>query len=93
MDPAILVDCSHSNSRRNHERQPLVLRSVLEGWKRHRNTMIGFMIESNLFSGNQEIPENLSDLAYGVSITDKCLDFPSTEKMLMEAYDSIGLQF
>lgn len=90
MDPAILIDCSHANSRKKCERQVRVLHSVLEERQRHKDSLIGFMIESNLLSGNQEIPEDLSKLAYGVSITDECVDFPTTEEMLLSAYESAG---
>ncbi|HOV63422.1 MAG TPA: 3-deoxy-7-phosphoheptulonate synthase [Spirochaetia bacterium] len=88
MDPAILIDCSHANSRKKYERQVRVLHAVLEERERHSDSIIGFMIESNLFAGSQEIPEDLSTLAYGVSITDGCVDFATTEEMLLSAYKS-----
>lgn len=87
--PRIMVDCSHANSNKNHELQPLVLdnigNQILEGNK----SICGVMIESHLHAGNQKIPENLSDLQYGVSVTDACIDWETTEKSLRALRDKI----
>ncbi len=84
--PTIMVDCSHGNSAKDHERQPLVLQEVLEQIKAGNRSISGVMIESNLEAGSQSIPKDLSQLKYGVSITDKCIDWNTTEQMLREAY-------
>jgi 3-deoxy-7-phosphoheptulonate synthase len=85
--PTIMVDCSHGNSAKDHERQPIVLREILEQIKSGNRSISGVMIESNLEAGNQSIPNDLSQLEYGVSITDKCIDWKTTETMLREAHD------
>ncbi|WP_303852593.1 3-deoxy-7-phosphoheptulonate synthase [Seleniivibrio woodruffii] len=87
LPPAIMVDCSHANSYKDHEKQHMVLDSIISQIVNDKQTDIkGVMIESNLFAGNQNIPEDLSCLKYGVSVTDKCVDWATTEKMLREAH-------
>jgi 3-deoxy-7-phosphoheptulonate synthase len=83
----IVVDCSHANSYKNPERQPLVMHDVVNQIRLGNKSIIGMMIESNIEAGNQSIPEDLSQLKYGCSVTDACVDWPTTEKMLREAYD------
>ncbi len=77
----IVVDCSHANSYKDHTLQPLVLESLAQQIEKGTPQLVGVMIESNLFEGNQPITEKRTDLKYGVSLTDKCVDFASTEKM------------
>ena len=81
----IMVDCSHGNSNKDHRRQPEVFNAVLEQAGRGRGDIIGAMIESNLHEGNQAIPKDASKLRYGVSVTDKCLSWKATEKMILAA--------
>ncbi len=88
--PAIMVDCSHGNSERIHERQEAVLRSVVATRQSGCPELIGLMIESNLREGRQEIPADLSRLEYGVSITDACVGWEKTEQMLRYAYERLG---
>jgi 3-deoxy-7-phosphoheptulonate synthase len=76
----VLIDCSHDNSRKNHERQPDVLGDV-GAQIRGGADVLGVMIESNLVGGRQEL-KNKTDLVYGQSITDACVDFSTTERML-----------
>jgi len=85
--PAIMVDCSHGNSEKRSERQGEVLHSLLESRVSGCREVIGFMMESNLFGGHQDIPRDLSRLKYGVSITDPCLSWEQTEKLLLYAYE------
>jgi 3-deoxy-7-phosphoheptulonate synthase len=84
--PAIMVDCSHGNSEKRAERQGEVLHSLLESRTSGCREIIGFMMESNLFDGRQEIPRDLSQLKYGVSITDACLGWDKTEPLLLFAH-------
>ncbi|MRR58908.1 MAG: 3-deoxy-7-phosphoheptulonate synthase [Deltaproteobacteria bacterium] len=84
--PSIMVDCSHGNSEKNHEKQPVVLDQILEQIAAGQQNISGVMIESNLEAGNQPIPKNLEQIKYGVSITDKCIDWQTTEKMLRRAH-------
>ena len=82
--PNIVVDCSHANSEKDYKLQPLVLQNVgaqiLEG----NRSIVGVMLESNLEAGQQSIPEELSQLRYGVSVTDACMDWATTEKSLRD---------
>ncbi len=82
---AIMVDCSHANSYKDHNRQAEVLDNVISQLKAAPGSITGVMIESNLVAGNQNIPKNLKDLIYGVSVTDKCVDWQTTETMLRKA--------
>ncbi|MCP5464496.1 MAG: 3-deoxy-7-phosphoheptulonate synthase [Deltaproteobacteria bacterium] len=85
----IVVDCSHANSNKDHNRQPAVLEDCAQQIQKGNSSIIGFMIESNLFAGNQKITDDPKDLAYGVSITDKCVDWETTEKMILELSEKI----
>ena len=80
----IVIDCSHANSSKNPDLQPLVVkditRQILEGNK----SIIGLMLESFIKAGNQTIPQNLNDLKYGISVTDACMDWETTEKSIIE---------
>lgn len=85
LNPAIIVDCSHANSRKQIDRQKRVLRSIVDQVSWGETSIRGFMLESNLFSGAQSIPEDLSELAYGVSVTDACIGWDETERILLHA--------
>ncbi len=78
----IMIDCSHANSNKSHELQPLVLDNVSNQIQEGNRSIIGVMVESNIGCGNQKIPANLKDLAYGVSVTDACIDWETTEKAI-----------
>jgi 3-deoxy-7-phosphoheptulonate synthase len=81
----IMIDCSHGNSSKDHNKQPAVFRDVIGQITAGNQDIVGLMVESNLFEGNQEIPGDLSRLKYGVSVTDKCIDWPTTETVILEA--------
>jgi 3-deoxy-7-phosphoheptulonate synthase len=87
--PTIMVDCSHANSNKNHELQTLVMENVANQIVEGNKSIIGLMVESNIGPGNQSIPEDLSQLKYGVSVTDACIDWESTEKALRKMRDAI----
>lgn len=87
---AIMVDCSHANSYKDHNRQKEVLDSVVKQLVENPGSITGVMIESNLKAGNQPIPDDLSQLKYGVSITDKCIDWETTVEMLTHTADSLA---
>ena len=78
----IVVDCSHANSNKDHNVQPLVLDDITHQIKDGNRSICGVMIESNINEGNQSIPEDLSQLKYGVSVTDACISWESTESSL-----------
>jgi 3-deoxy-7-phosphoheptulonate synthase len=86
---AIMVDCSHANSCKDHNRQEEVLKNVCEQITSGNRSICSVMIESNLEAGNQSIPEDLSQLKYGVSVTDKCVDWATTERMLRHAAETL----
>lgn len=85
LNPAIIIDCSHGNSRKNWERQARVLRSVIDQRCWGETSIRGFMLESNLKAGKQCIGENPSNLAYGLSVTDGCIGWEETERILTGA--------
>lgn len=87
---SIVVDCSHANSGKRPARQERVFQAFLDQRSRGRKSLVGFMLESNLFEGSQEIPKNLSELRYGVSITDACIGWKQTEEMLLDAYGTLS---
>lgn len=89
--PNIMVDCSHANSNKNHDLQTLVMENVVNQIQDGNQSIIGVMIESHLGAGNQKIPGNLSDLQYGVSITDACIDWETTEQCLRAAHEKLVL--
>src|SRR5262245_11449808 len=83
--PNIMVDCSHANSNKDPSLQPLVMNDVVHQIMEGNRSIVGAMLESNLHAGNQPIPADQSRLKYGVSVTDACIDWTSTEKLLREA--------
>ena len=89
LPPNIVVDCSHANSYKNPELQPLVMSDIVNQVRYGNRSLVGVMIESNLFAGNQTIPEDLAQLKYGCSVTDACVDWETTEQMLREAANQL----
>ncbi len=81
----IVVDCSHANSSKKPELQPLVMTDVVNQIRNGNKSLLGVMIESNIEAGNQPIPADLSQLKYGCSVTDGCVDWDTTEKMIRDA--------
>jgi 3-deoxy-7-phosphoheptulonate synthase len=90
LPPVLMVDCSHANSGKQHARQEEVWRSVIEQRKQGNQAIIGAMVESYLEEGNQPFPRKVSELCYGVSITDACLGWEATERMLRWAKDQFA---
>ncbi len=85
----IMVDCSHANSNKNHELQPLVMDNIANQIIEGNDSIIGIMVESNIGPGNQKISSNLEDLKYGVSVTDACIDWETTVKTLTSMSDKL----
>ncbi|MBR4171020.1 MAG: 3-deoxy-7-phosphoheptulonate synthase [Kiritimatiellae bacterium] len=81
----IMVDCSHGNSHKKPENQPIVLRDLLAQVRNGNRSIFGFMLESSLEWGNQPIGNDPSKLRPGVSVTDACIDWQTTEELLREA--------
>ena len=86
----IMIDCSHANSNKDHNLQPLVMKNVANQIIDGNKSIIGLMVESNINAGNQSITDDLGELKYGVSVTDKCVDWSTTEDMIKELQQSVG---
>jgi 3-deoxy-7-phosphoheptulonate synthase len=80
--PSVMVDCSHANSNKDANLQPLVAQNVTNQIVDGNQSIMGVMIESNINFGGQNIPDNLDDLEYGVSVTDACISWETTEETL-----------
>jgi 3-deoxy-7-phosphoheptulonate synthase len=85
----LVVDCSHANSYKKPELQPLVMSDLVQQIRHGNRSLVGVMIESNLAAGNQKIPADLSQLIYGCSVTDGCIDWATTETMLRSAHQEL----
>ena len=85
----IMVDCSHENSNKDHKLQPLVLENISNQIADGNESIIGLMIESNLCSGNQKLSADLGKLKYGVSVTDACIDWETTENILVKMANDV----
>ena len=85
----IVVDCSHANSYKKPELQPLVMQDVVNQLRLGNSSIVGVMIESFIEAGNQSIPADLSKLKYGCSVTDACVDWATTEKMIRDAHAAL----
>lgn len=86
----IVIDCSHANSSKDPDMQPLVLKDVTHQILEGNRSIIGVMLESNINHGNQVIPADLADLKYGVSVTDACIDWDTTVAALSEMAEKLG---
>ncbi len=84
----LMIDCSHGNSNKDYRKQPGVFEDVIGQIAEGNDGIIGIMLESNINEGSQKVvdPKNLK---YGVSITDSCIGWDTTEKLVYEAYKSL----
>jgi 3-deoxy-7-phosphoheptulonate synthase len=85
----IVVDCSHGNSNKDAALQPLVAENCVTQIVDGNRSIVGLMLESHLKAGNQSIPKDLSKLEYGMSITDPCIDWETTESLLLKLHRSL----
>lgn len=85
----IVIDCSHGNSRKNHKLQTTVVDNILQQIADGNQSIVGMMLESNLFEGNQKLSPDRERLSYGVSVTDKCIGWEETEQIILSAYQSL----
>ncbi len=85
----VLVDCSHGNSSKDHNRQPEVLQAVVDQVTSGSRHILGAMLESHLRGGSQKLGHGTEGLAYGVSITDACIDWETTEQILRQGADRL----
>jgi 3-deoxy-7-phosphoheptulonate synthase len=80
-----MVDCSHAQTSKDFTRQPEVLRTLIDQVCAGSGAIMGAMLESNIEAGSQQLSSNRTALKYGVSITDPCIDWPTTERCLLDA--------
>ena len=90
LDENIMIDCSHGNSQKDPSNQKIVLDEVASQIRQGNKSIIGVMLESNLEEGNQPIPDDLEEIKYGVSITDACINWVTTEILLREFASAVG---
>ena len=86
LSSAIVVDCSHGNSGKDHVKQESVFMDVFKQYKSRRSNVVGAMLESNLREGSQKIPADPRDLKYGISVTDSCMSLKATEELILKAF-------
>lgn len=79
----VLIDCSHDNSNKKYDRQPIVFQAIIDQVLAGNNAIRGLLLESHLCAGSQSLLSNLNNLAYGLSVTDPCLDWPATEQLIL----------
>ena len=88
--PSIVVDCSHGNSNKDFKRQPLVAKNVFNQILEGNKSIIGIMLESHINAGNQSSDLPQAELAYGVSVTDACIDLPTTTQLFAQANEMLA---
>lgn len=91
LNDALMVDCSHGNSNKDYSRQPIVARDIMQQIIDGNQSVIGIMLESHLNEGNQSADLCVSDMKYGVSITDACINWDDTEELLREMADKLAV--
>jgi 3-deoxy-7-phosphoheptulonate synthase len=84
-----MVDCSHANSGKKFQWQEIVWKSVIDQRLVGNDALTGLMLESNLHEGNQKIPEDLTKLRHGVSVTDACIGWQDTERILLDTHERL----
>jgi 3-deoxy-7-phosphoheptulonate synthase len=89
LDQRLVVDCSHGNSNKDHERQPLVFEDVVSQRAKGDKSIVGVMLESNINPGSQKLGGDPSTLEYGVSITDACVGWDKTEEIILWADNTL----
>jgi 3-deoxy-7-phosphoheptulonate synthase len=87
----IVVDCSHDNSGKKYQGQAFVLKNVINQRIDGNENLIGLMLESNLYEGNQKLTSDPGSLRYGVSITDECISWETTEALLSLGQDMLSM--
>jgi len=85
----IVVDCSHGNSNKDADLQPLVAENCVTQIVDGNRSIVGLMLESHLQAGSQSIPKDLSKLVYGMSITDPCIDWDTTESLVLKMHRAL----
>jgi 3-deoxy-7-phosphoheptulonate synthase len=86
LSPRIVVDCSHGNTNKDYRLQSMVFQNIIQQILDGNSSIVGMMLESNLYEGSQTITGNREDLKYGVSVTDKCINWEETERIILAAH-------
>lgn len=89
--PVLMIDCSHANSNKDYRRQPTVARTVVEQIVAGNQSIIGFMLESHLVAGHQSAAQPPSEMKYGMSVTDACIDWETTSQLLHEVSQQLKI--
>jgi 3-deoxy-7-phosphoheptulonate synthase len=95
LHPNVVIDCSHDNSGKNYSKQPMVFEDVIRQIRDGNKGIVGLMLESYLKQGSQKLPEDLAGfdrttLRYGISKTDGCMDWKTTELLIMDNYNALS---
>ncbi|HEX6985584.1 MAG TPA: 3-deoxy-7-phosphoheptulonate synthase, partial [Planctomycetaceae bacterium] len=90
LPPRFLVDCSHANSGKDYRRQPAVWESVVAQRLAGNDGILGLMLESNLCEGRQDLNGDVRSLKRGVSITDACLGWDETERLILDTHAKLA---
>lgn len=90
LEPRVMVDCSHAQTNKDYSKQPAVLAALCDQVRSGSDVIMGVMLESNINAGSQTLVAERSKLEYGVSITDPCIDWPTTERCLLDAADALA---
>lgn len=90
LTPSLMIDCSHGNSNKDYRRQPQVVSSIVEQIKAGNRSIIGMMLESHINEGNQSSEQPRAAMHYGVSVTDACIDWESTDSLLRTVHQELG---
>ncbi|CDH24196.1 3-deoxy-7-phosphoheptulonate synthase [Xenorhabdus bovienii] len=93
LTPSLMIDCSHGNSNKDFRRQSIVVDSVAEQIMSGNRSIIGIMLESNIHEGNQPSEQPRSEMQYGVSVTDACINWQTTEQVLRKLHQQIAPRF
>ncbi|AZP36153.1 Phospho-2-dehydro-3-deoxyheptonate aldolase, Tyr-sensitive [Candidatus Annandia adelgestsuga] len=87
--PSLVIDCSHGNSNKDFNLQPEVAKNIIKQIKYKNNSIIGLMLESNINEGQQILTKDINKIKYGISVTDACLNWKTTENLLCNIYKSL----
>jgi len=89
LPPRIVIDCSHGNTNKDYRLQATVLENAIQQIVDGNTSIVGMMLESNLYEGNQPITDKREELKYGVSVTDKCINWEETERIILAAHQKL----
>ncbi|MGG4610482.1 3-deoxy-7-phosphoheptulonate synthase [Providencia sp. Me31A] len=90
LQPSLMVDCSHGNSNKDYRRQPLVVDSIIEQIINGNESITGIMLESHINEGNQTSEQAREAMKYGVSVTDACINWQTTETVLRNLHQALS---